>query len=121
MTCGLVTLSLLVASILVLLVSLSVAVHFHCELMLTGHCGAPISLPEVYLGVLPPLGQQTKWRICPTNHTALQVVLPVFEGLWGRAASWTQGVLDTLYHGDTTPQTQEANVSLNLRLQSDKP
>ncbi|XP_041498784.1 T-cell surface glycoprotein CD8 beta chain [Microtus oregoni] len=30
MTCGLVTLSLLVASILVLLVSLSVAVHFHC-------------------------------------------------------------------------------------------
>ncbi|KAK7806561.1 hypothetical protein U0070_017166 [Myodes glareolus] len=29
-TCGLVTLSLLVASILVLLVSLSVAVHFHC-------------------------------------------------------------------------------------------
>lgn len=30
MTCGLITLSLLVASILVLLVSLSVAVHFHC-------------------------------------------------------------------------------------------
>ncbi|CAO2605356.1 T-cell surface glycoprotein CD8 beta chain [Lemmus lemmus] len=30
LTCGLITLSLLVASILVLLVSLSVAVHFHC-------------------------------------------------------------------------------------------
>ncbi|XP_052578083.1 LOW QUALITY PROTEIN: T-cell surface glycoprotein CD8 beta chain [Peromyscus californicus insignis] len=30
LTCGLITLSLLVASILVLLVSLSVAIHFHC-------------------------------------------------------------------------------------------
>nr|XP_006991068.2 T-cell surface glycoprotein CD8 beta chain [Peromyscus maniculatus bairdii] len=30
-TCGLITLSLLVASMLVLLVSLSVAIHFHCQ------------------------------------------------------------------------------------------
>lgn len=117
MTCGLVTLSLLVASILVLLVSLSVAVHFHCELTFPGFCGAPILLPEVYLGALASLGQQSKGQICPNKPYGSASSSSVFERLWGREATWTQGVLDTLHNGDTAPQTQEANVSLNLCLQ----